>query len=87
MQVLVQLVERLLRTSEIRSSNHASGKIDMTYQLHCKIENNEKEVWNSSILEKYDIDTHLLHKGKYQCTVELLFDWFGFGQTSKSVVD
>ena len=29
-------------------------------------------------------NTHLLHKGKYHCTADLLFDWLGFGQTSKS---
>ena len=29
-------------------------------------------------------NTPLLHK--YRCTTELQFDWFGFGQTSKSVV-
>ena len=23
-------------------------------------------------------NTHLLHKGKYHCTTDLLFDWFGF---------
>ena len=33
-------------------------------------------------------NTHLLRKGKYHCTAHLqLFDWFGFGRTSKSVVD
>ena len=30
-------------------------------------------------------NTHLLRKGKYHCTADLLLDWFGFGQTSKSV--
>ena len=29
-------------------------------------------------------NTHLLHEGKYHCMADLLFDWFGFGQTSKS---
>ena len=29
--------------------------------------------------------THLLRKGKFHCMVDLLFDWLGFGQTSKSV--
>ena len=29
--------------------------------------------------------THLLCKGKYHCTVDLLFDRLGFGQASKSV--
>ena len=29
--------------------------------------------------------THLLRNGKYHCTADLLLDWFGFGQTSKSV--
>ena len=29
--------------------------------------------------------THFLRKGKYHCTADLLFDWLGFGQTSKSV--
>ena len=28
---------------------------------------------------------HLLHKGKSLCTVDLLFDWFGFDQTRKFV--
>ena len=27
-------------------------------------------------------NTHLLREGKYHCTTDLLFDWFGFGQTS-----
>ena len=31
-------------------------------------------------------NTHLLRKGKYLYLVDL-FDWFGFGRTSKSVVD
>ena len=30
-------------------------------------------------------NTHLLRKGKYHCTADLLFDQLGFGQTSKSV--
>ena len=30
--------------------------------------------------------TSILCKGKYHCTADLLFDWLGFGQTSKSVV-
>ena len=30
-------------------------------------------------------NTLLLHKGKYLCVPDLLFDWFGFCQTSKSV--
>ena len=30
-------------------------------------------------------NTHLLHKGKYHCSADLLFDPLGFGQTSKSV--
>ena len=30
-------------------------------------------------------NTHLLRKGKYHCTADLLFDRLGFGQTSKSV--
>ena len=29
-------------------------------------------------------NTHLLCKGKYQCMADLLFDWFGFDQTSKA---
>ena len=32
-------------------------------------------------------NTHLLCKEKYHCTADLLFDWFGFDQTSKYVVD
>ena len=27
-------------------------------------------------------NTH--HRGKYHCTADLLFDWFGFIQTSKA---
>ena len=30
-------------------------------------------------------NTHLIRKGKYHCTADLLFDRLGFGQTSKSV--
>ena len=29
--------------------------------------------------------THLFHMGKFHCTADLIFDWFGFSQTSKSV--
>ena len=25
------------------------------------------------------------NRGKYQCTADLMFDWFGFDQTSKIV--
>ena len=32
-------------------------------------------------------NTHLLSKGKYNYTADLLFDWLGFGQTSKYVVN
>ena len=32
-------------------------------------------------------NTHLVHKGKFHWTADLLFDWFGFGQTSKCVVN
>ena len=28
-------------------------------------------------------NTHLLCKGKYHCTDDLLFDWFGLDQTTK----
>ena len=28
------------------------------------------------------MNTH--HRGKYHCTADLLFDWFGYGQTSKA---
>ena len=31
------------------------------------------------------VNTH--HRGKYQCTSDLLFDWFRFDQTSKTVVN
>ena len=30
-------------------------------------------------------NTHSLHKGKYHCTTDLLFDWFEFDQNCKSV--
>ena len=30
-------------------------------------------------------NSNLLCKGKYHCTADLLLDWFGFEQTSKSV--
>ena len=30
-------------------------------------------------------NTHLLRKGKYHCTADLLFDRLGIGQTCKSV--
>ena len=40
----------------------------------------------SLIKSKLDPEnTHLLRKGKYHCTADLLFDRLGFGQTSKSV--
>ena len=26
------------------------------------------------------------HRGNYHCMADLLFDWFGFDQTSKTVV-
>ena len=32
-------------------------------------------------------NTHLLCKGKFHCTADLLFEWFGFARTSKSVVN
>ena len=32
-------------------------------------------------------NTPFHHKGKYHCTTDLVFDWFGFDQTSKSAVD
>ena len=32
-------------------------------------------------------NTDLLCKGKYHCMTDLLFDWFGFDQTMKCVVD
>ena len=31
--------------------------------------------------------THGIFKRKYHCTNDLLFDWFGFDQTRKSVVN
>ena len=40
-------------------------------------------------IEHFDIinseNTQLLHKGKYHCKADLLFDWFGFYQTCKSL--
>ena len=35
----------------------------------------------------YSENTHLLCKGRYQCTADLLVDRFGFGQIRKSVAD
>ena len=35
----------------------------------------------------YIENTHLLHKGKYHCTAGLVLKYFGFDQTSKSVVN
>ena len=32
-------------------------------------------------------NNHLLCKGKYHCMTDLLFEWFGFNQTSKYVVN
>ena len=39
-----------------------------------------KEISISSIFGPIDVaeNTHLLCKGKYHCTADLLFDWFGF---------
>ena len=39
------------------------------------------------VLSIWPVNTHLLCKGKYHCTADLLFDWFGFLQTSKCVVN
>ena len=33
----------------------------------------------------YRHKTHNIGKWKYHCTAELLFDWFSFDQTSKTV--
>ena len=40
--------------------------------------------WSSLVWDDAE-NTHLLHKGKYHCTADLLFDQLGFGQSSKSV--
>ena len=40
-----------------------------------------------SILNEKPENTQLLQKVKCHCTVDLLFNWFRFNQTSKSVVN
>ena len=38
---------------------------------------------------KYDsmvVPENTHHRGKYHCMADLLFDWFGFDQTSQTVV-
>ena len=41
--------------------------------------------WDNSRLATEN--THLPWKGKYHCTLDLLFHWLGFDQTNKSVVN
>ena len=43
--------------------------------------------WKLSSLKQLVVseNTHLLHKGKCHCMADLLFDWFGFDQTCKSL--
>ena len=38
------------------------------------------------ILNEPTENTHLLRKGKYHCTADLLFDWFGFSKLIKIYV-
>ena len=37
------------------------------------------------IAQSENTNTH--QRGKYQCTADLLFDWFGFDQTSKAIAN
>ena len=37
------------------------------------------------VLRDWLVTEQLLCKGKYHCTTDLLFDWFGFNETIKSV--
>ena len=36
------------------------------------------EVCATGLLSHITENTHLLRKGKYHCTADFLFDWFGF---------
>ena len=43
----------------------------------------------STVCSRYSLQKRMLtysRKGKYHCKADLLFDWFAFDQTSKSVV-
>ena len=50
--------------------------------LHCKV-----AVGNQTKFKVFTSpeNTHLLCKGKYHCTADLQFDWFGFDQTCTSL--
>ena len=45
---------------------------------------NSAALWCQSELALSRQAKNNYHKGKDHCTVDLLFDWFGFGQTSKT---
>ena len=65
-----------------------SSLLSNVLNLHWKDENKEKDATNGPFVQDCGKRTLLIGicKGKYHCTDDLLFD-FGFGQTSKSVVD
>ena len=64
-------------------------------KIAIKIENKNQNIFKTKMLPNNQGEgcnlkaenTHLFRKGKLNSTADLLIDWFGFGQTSKSVVN
>ena len=79
--LVVEQSERPIRSLELQllrvesiSSDDSNGPSNM---------HETSEVQNIQVHLPRTENTHLLCKRKYHCTTDLLFDWFGFGQTSK----
>ena len=45
-----------------------------------------KATGSKSVKLEVTVPENTDHKGKYHCTADLLFDWFGFDHASKTVV-
>ena len=67
---VLKLTMETLRPSRPPFRGHFEVEAHFTWQMHAI---------------DYLENTHLLCKGKYHCTADLLFDWFGFNQTCESV--
>ena len=65
-------LKKLHKVQKIARSGHTG-----TDSLYCDL--------GTSLSNVYAEKTHLLCKAKYNCIFDLLFDWFGFDQTCKSL--
>ena len=81
----VDTVSTVVSTAVVYSSIYYSSSI----YYYSSIYYCSSSIYYSIYCSRYSLQKRMLtysRKGKYHCKADLLFDWFAFDQTSKSVV-